>query len=276
MNEFNDLPGNKEAEEFKRLNNIDASEFKDVVYTEPKEFGSTAKSKAKKKTGAMTLSSMMALVAVAGVVSATAIVGDYNVDASILSLYAADTYISYYVEIVETDVQLSMILKNDFTYREQILDEEMGGEGNFEDLKPNMKYELALVAKTKGGDKTISKKTVRTKELISEPITEFYGADYECTCEVDGMFRFTMNFIDENGYWYNFYAEIIDSENNVAYVSIDDPFAQQSIDLAEGGIVGKTEGGIVGKTVTFRIYCTSVLSVESDGTFELYNVQVEL
>lgn len=248
----------------------DAEELKQPTMKDPEEFGNVARAsaKSKKKSSKNGVLSFITAMAAAGVVTVTAVSGTASIGASIEALAPYDTYISYYAVVEETDAPLSVVLYNDFTERQEPI--EAGGyEGVFENLQPDMSYRLKIVAGTSLGDQTLYQTTVRTQPPIPLPVTQWNGVTHECTCDVDGYFHFTMDFVDENYYWWGFQATLYDEYGNYATVEIEDPHAPQRID-----VVGNE---LMGNVADFYIWCQSLgPDANEDGVVELYYAQVKI
>ena len=135
--------------------------------------------KVKEKT--QTISQLLAKVAVVAVASVTGVVAvpeliPSSVQAEVVEFehYETDTEISYYISLDEYVEGITIVLYNDFTNREQEVEEQMT-EGVFENLKTNMQYTLAV----KQGANILAKKILRTKtkEEWEKELREIYGED---------------------------------------------------------------------------------------------------
>ena len=118
-----------------------------------------------------------------GVVGADYILPDSSLQAEFSYVESYDTSVFYEVKFSEelTDKsELVVVLYNDFTNREQSVQETMEEEGmtfgHFENLKPNMSYSLEIrkgsyvLAKTKV--RTMTEEEYNSKYGYEEPITE--------------------------------------------------------------------------------------------------------
>ncbi len=213
------------------------------------------------------------LITSAVAVAAVAVVnvgGFMSVDASASIVEYGGEYdrIFYHIEVVG-EGSVKAVLYNDFTERTVELNE---GEhaGSFESLKPGLKYTLAVVQEGAFGDKTLIEKVVYTSKVPTYvPKTEWYGVSHECTCNVDGRFHFTMEFVDELGYYSDFKATLTDAQGNVGICTFtDDLKGEQSIDIT-------VENYLVGNTATFVIACTSTEGGVS-REIELYRSEVKI
>ena len=129
--------------------------------------------KVKEKTkGISEIVTKFAVLAVAGV---SGIVGIETltpspIQAEISYVEAYDTEVFYNVSLSELADGLKIVLYNDFTNREQKIEEQMT-EGVFENLQTNMKYTLVV----KHGSKVLAKETLVTKtreETWDEPVED--------------------------------------------------------------------------------------------------------
>lgn len=112
--------------------------------------------------------------------------------------------------------------------------------------------------------RTMAERTVRTE--AEAPVTQLLSVSHECTCNVDGLFHFTMEFVDEGRRWSDFSATLTDAAGNVAEcVFTDDPHAPQTI--------GVVANGLVGNAAAFAIGCRDAQSGEY---ITLYEAQVKI
>ncbi len=211
------------------------------------------------------ISSFVTVVAVATLGVTSGIVDPTPpVQVEILEWGSDHECIFYHVDVIG-DAPVEVILYNDFTNRSAPL-EEGGNGGEFDGLKPSVKYILAVVQEGAFGTKTtLAQKTIYTQKI---PITEFYGVAHQCTCENDGYFHFTMNFVDENYYYYDFVATLTDSNGNVAYCEFN-------YDLQGDQVIDVVNNNLTGGTATFVITCNSYESGEP-VEIELYRSEVEI
>lgn len=187
--------------------------------------------------------------------------------AAIVSTTGTDTAITFDVDVTKSGGDLSAVVYNDFTRRSFPLTE---GENSCTaaDLAPGMRYTVAVVMPSALGDITLDERAVSTNEL--PPVTRFLGIEHECTCNVDGHFRFTMSFQDENGWWSHFRATLTDADGNVSEcVFTDNLQGDQRIDVA-------VRAGLLGRTATFTVTCeTSDPSAPQKGLV-LYTAEVKI
>lgn len=205
-------------------------------------------------------------VAGAAVLTVAVILPAHGPKAEIALVDVTDTSISYEIEVPETEMKVTLIAENDFTRREEVL---LPGtnSGTIEGLRPDMTYTLKVVGKNGVLSLSMAEQSVRTDK--DPPVTEFLSVTHECTCNVDGLFHFTMDFVDENAWWSQFEATLTDVRGNVGVCSfLEDVHAPQSID-----VVGS---GLVGNTATFTISCVSTQNDPAGERIVLYQVQVKI
>lgn len=130
--------------------------------------------KVKKKTQTISeIIAKFAVVAVAGVsgVVSLDVLAPPPIKAEISYLEAFDSEVVYCISLSEFDEGVKIVLYNDFTNREQTMEEAIT-EGIFENLQTNMKYTFVV----KQGAKILAKETLVTKtreeELYEEPYEE--------------------------------------------------------------------------------------------------------
>ena len=93
-----------------------------------------------------------------------------NVNVTFNDVYAYDNCVSYYISLSSYEEGLSVVLYNDFTNREEKVEENnIEIEGVFENLAPNMYYTLAV----KKGSSTIAKTSIYLKELSRDKVIIF-------------------------------------------------------------------------------------------------------
>lgn len=237
MTEFNKEANNdakvstREVGEFNVLNdNYTGTEFENV--------DSPRKRRAGKKSGTVTLMSSAAVLAIVGAAVVPGI--GASASAAIEEVWVTDTEIAYYVNVEKAVDSLKIVAYNDFTRRESVL-EEGGNEGVFTDLKPGMSYTVALVIDGSFGEQKLSQQVVYTKAEQPPLVTEWRGITHECTCNVDGFFHFTMDFVDENYYWTVFTATLEDAYGNVASCEFtSDLHGEQLIDVVGADLLGNS------------------------------------
>ncbi len=218
--------------------------------------------KKKKKRTAERLRRLMVGVAGAAVVT-VAVVLPANVPKAQTDIRYTDTAIYYTIEVPQTDMQVTLVAENDFTRREQPL-VPGSNEGVIEGLKPGMQYTVKVEGKLGPITLSLSEETVRTQ--TEAPKTQLFGVTHECTCNVDGLFHFTVDYIDEAGRWSDFEASLTDARGNRSSCAFtQDAHAPQSID-----VIG---AGLVGNSAAFVITC---LDAESGGRTVLYEAQVKI
>lgn len=202
----------------------------------PEEFPkyvNVAASSAKKKTKTVSKLFMTFAAAISAVLVGTAVVNTDSTQVIFHELTATDKAIIYSIELANrSDKELSLVISNQFTNRVKTI-EEVEFSGIEYGLKSNMTYSVEV----KSGNKTIAERSVRVLKPEEMPRTEFYSVDTECTCNVDELFRFTMNFVDDNYYWYGFSATLTDCYGTTATCLFNaDPHSEQTINVVENNL----------------------------------------
>lgn len=223
---------------------------------------------AKKKSSASRLMSLLTTAAVALVAAVTIIAPSVLSDGTEVSFAdLATTDEAVYCRISlenRSNNTLKAVLYNDFTNRETVIegDELVLSE---QGLKSNEYYTLAV----KSGTKTLCETTFRTKREDEMPVTKFYSVSCACNCSNDGTFIFTMDFVDENGYYSDFKATLTDSSGNVSEcVFTGDLHGVQSIEV--------TDSALAGDSATFTITCTSTENNPEGETVVLWQSTEEI
>lgn len=207
-------------------------------------------------------------VSAAAVVGVGSVIATPTSTASLIKLESTDTTISYEVDTNFEDENLILVLENDFTNRTIELKNGLN-EGVFSGLSSDMYYTFEIRTTDSLIDKEILKTEIRIlrKEKIKETI--FYSVEYECKCNIDGCFHFKMDFIDENNYYSNFKATLVDKNGNEANcVFTADLKAEQTID-----VIGNN---LVGNRAIFTISCLSYENSEIAELIILYQVEVKI
>ena len=224
---------NSPREEFNPSpSNAGGSEFQDGAQSAP--------SPAKKKS--LSFDKLITKILVGGAAVMTVsgfVLAPAAPEVSFTSLRATDTRIDYTVEVEEDAEGLIIVASNDFTRREASLS---GGTntGSFEGLKPNMSYKIT-VEQTSAFGGSIAEESVTTLTAEEAPVTMLCSVTSECTCNVDGNFRFTMELVDEKGIWSEFEATLTDKYGTVSScVFSQEITAEQVIDVVGAPLVGKT------------------------------------
>ena len=201
--EFNASPEERRA----AASNASGKEFQGVEE-------SSAPAKKKRSRAANGVRTFLFGLTAAAVVTAAAVLPANAAEAQIVDLGATDTVISYTVDVKEMSGPLKLVLYNDFSRREAEL---FAGEnsGKFADLQPDMRYTVAIESGTAFGGIALEKREVSTLSPEEVPVTELVSVSHECTCDVDGLFHFEMEFTDENGWWSAFEATLTDADGNV-------------------------------------------------------------
>lgn len=244
-----------QASEFNSVNsNYEGCEFQI-------ENGVRVTRKQSKKSGRIT--TFLTSAAAIAVLGAAVAVPSTSAKAEIAEVWATDTEIGYVVNVEKFTDSLKLVVYNDFTRRECELSEG-DNEGSVEGLKPQMKYTVAVVTHGAFGEQAVSEKTIYTQKMLPPKITEWRGITYECTCDVDGYFHFTMDFVDELGIWKVFYAALIDEYGNGAQCEFTE-------DLHGDQVIDVSGGGLMGNTAEFIVMC-----IENEEEKILYRTQVQI
>lgn len=98
--------------------------------------------------------------------------------------------------------------------------------GTVDGLTEGTRYKLTVIGDENGKTATYGKEEIKTTSRV----TEFRGISSHCTCDKDGMFRFSIDYTDENDFYSDFIYEFKNTEGEtVRNGDIDDPHAEQQI-----------------------------------------------
>lgn len=238
----------------------EVAQYKETTISGAKK---TAKKSSVSKLTSFFTTAMVAMVAAVTVIAPGILSDDTVVNFSGLETTDSAVYCQISLEN-RSDSTLKAVLYNDFTNRETVIegDELALSEQN---LKSGEYYTLAVVS----GTTTLSKTTFRTKREDELPVTKFNSVSCACNCSKDGTFIFTMDFVDENGYYSNFKASLTDVEGNVSEcVFTSDLHALQLIEV--------TDSALAGESATFTITCTSTENNPDGETVVLWQSTEEI
>ncbi len=230
----------KQTENRSQKANPSVREFHD--YSKQKETSSAAE----KKGNHFLFRSLTtaAAAAVAAVTILPAVMGP-AIDVRFEYLNATDTVIEYVLSIENAeDEQVSILVMtpNGNTVNEQIAEEDIVT-GTVTGLNAGARYEI--VVKSDGTTLTSRGVTMATKRT-----TALRGIETECRCAVDGTFHFTLDFIDENGYWSDFKATLTDDFGNTSSCDFSDaPREEHSLAVEDAGMHGNH--------AVLRVTCTT-------------------
>ena len=223
---------------------------------------SAPSARAKKSSFADRAKRLLIGVAGAAVLVVAVVLPARGPKADFVRVEATDTAIYYEIEVPETETGAVLVAENDFTHREAALSPGVNA-GVIDGLRPDMRYTLTVRGQGVVA-RTMAERMVRTE--AEAPVTQLLSVSHECTCNVDGLFHFTMEFVDEGRRWSDFSATLTDAAGNVAEcVFTDDPHAPQTI--------GVVANGLVGNAAAFAIGCRDAQSGEY---ITLYEAQVKI
>ena len=210
-----------------------------------------------------TLTSFAAVAAVVAVVATN----NNGIEVDFAKVDATDTTIQYDINLDGYSGQenLEVVVYNDFTNRTQAVNA-ANISGVVEGLKPAMEYTIAV----KQGYRTLGKTTLKTDDAY---LTQLNGATYQCTCYIDGLFHFSLDIIDQNGYWSNYRATLTDSYGNQAQTSFTYTNAEADYTLSV------EDAGLRGTNATLVVYCTTSEPDASGNTnreIEILHTTVEI
>lgn len=223
-------------------------------------------SSGKKKRGHTLMRSLVAAAATtaAAVTILPAVTGP-SVDVRFEYLNATNSVLEYVLsfDALPEDSELRIVVEtpNGYVIREQPVDGEIVS-GTIEDLLPGYRYEVAV----KEGSSTLASRAVT---MAVAKRTELSGVEYECRCALDGMFHFRLlGFLDENGYWSDFYASLEDAYGNSSSCDFSDAPSEEHT-------LAVNDAGMRGNRATLRITCRTTEPDEQGDRTERERVLFE-
>lgn len=139
--------------------------------------------------------------------------------------------------------------------------------GRIEGLYEGTKYTTQVVGEDDSGNvKVYAEKSFTTTGAQ----TFFEEISWECKCRIDGCFYFTMQYLDENGYYGNFSYRMISADTLVVFAEgdIENPTQTQCINVEEAE----------GMDYILEIYFTSTapIDIDSGESEKFYQLDVKI
>lgn len=229
----------KPAQEFVPITqNLAAQEYSQAVETVAVQERTTETATPKLPQDKKQKTAMLAKLLAATVVVASGTVGAVaaipKMDVRFEGLEAMENGVQYSVFVGDLDEPLVLVLENDFTNREVILQEGIN-EGEFTGLVPNMQYVLT-VYNTEGLRMKLAQERVQTlkyKEIIQSC---FERLEYTSAETAQDSFAFTPYYIDLNGNYAEMWATLTDEyEIGSASTAIQESGVTYEIPLTNSG-----------------------------------------
>lgn len=131
-----------------------------------------------------------------------------KVDVRFEMLNATESGVQYSVFVEDLDKPLVLVLQNDFTNREVVLQEGIN-EGEFTGLASNMQYVLTVYY-TEGLRMELAQEKVQTLKYIEFVQSSFERLEYTPAESAQGKFAFTPYYSNPNGEWTEIRATLTD------------------------------------------------------------------
>lgn len=231
INELYDIPTNKQAPEY---NNPEEFGSSDAKKEENKEFVKPKKTLTQQMTEVVRVANITAvttgltIVLIGGGIIANDIIkkDDYNISFNTIEEFENSIY--YNIDVGDLEDATIKIYNDGYEYE---ISADIGeNEGEFHDLNLDTEYKIAVCQ-----DKILKEVSVKTKKSeysYTTPIEEIEVV-YECKCNVDGYFHFTILYEDTEDIYYDFNAYLEDSEGNISICEFIGSFnSEQIIDIS--------------------------------------------
>lgn len=231
IDELYDIQPNKQPLEYNKLEEFGGLNHKKE---EIKEFGKQKKTLTQKITEVVRVANITAVttgltvVLIGGGIIAAEVIK--NEDYGITFNMVEEMEHSIFYDIDVGDIEDATIRIYNDGYEYEISANTGKNEGEFYDLDFDTEYKLAVCK-----DKVLKEVSVKTKKYdysYTTPIEDI-SVWYECRCNIDGYFHFTIYFEDTEGVYSDFSAYLEDSEGNISYCDFITPYnSEQVIDIS--------------------------------------------
>lgn len=128
-------------------------------------------------------------------------------------------------------------------------------------------YTTQVVGEDENGDL----KVYLTKKFTTTGLqTSFNEIEWECKCRIDGCFYFTMKYVDESGYYDNFYYKLISEETGEIFAEgdIESPTQTQCINVENADDMDYI--------LEISFVSKAPIDIASGETNKVYNINVKV
>lgn len=190
----------------------------------------------KKQTGMLARLLATTVVVASGTVGVVA--ATPSVDVRFEALETTENGVYYSVFVEDLDKPLVLVLQNDFTNREVVL-QEGANVGEFTGLVSNMQYVLTVYY-AEGLKVEIAQEKVRTLKEVEEIVqASFERVEYLAAESATGSFVFTPYYANPDGEWTDIRATLTDEYGvGSAETAVEESGVACEIPLADGGFFG--------------------------------------
>ena len=147
---------------------------------------------------------------------------DYDI--SFNSVEVSENMIWYGIDVGDVEDLKIRIYNDGYVYEVEASSGENYGE--FLDLEPDTEYKIAVC--DEDVIKEIKVKTAAPHRVFTTPLEDI-TVTYECKCNVDGYFHFTILYEDTENVYYDFSAYLEDMEGNISKCEFIGSFNQEQI-----------------------------------------------
>ncbi len=147
--------------------------------------------------------------------------------------------ITYSDQTQETDLIYLATNNEELTSEVEVVSKSSGGgelkitfDGVIDGLFEGTSYTTQVVGEDSNGNLTVY---LTKKFTTTGSQTIFKEVEWECKCRIDGYFYFTAKYVDDSGYYDNFYYRLISSQSGEVFEEgeMADPSKTQSIYVAD-------------------------------------------
>ncbi|MFI3166156.1 MAG: hypothetical protein R3Y45_07820 [Bacillota bacterium] len=128
-------------------------------------------------------------------------------------------------------------------------------------------YTTQVVGEDENGDL----KVYLTKKFTTTGLqTSFDEIEWECRCRIDGCFYFTMKYVDESGYYNNFYYRLISETTGDVFAEgeIENPTQTQCVNVENADDMDYI--------LEISFVSISPIDIANDDTNKIFNINVKI
>lgn len=227
IGELYDIPPNKQASEYnnpEEFGDIKAKKEENREFARPKKTLTQQITEVVRVANITAVTTGLTIVLIGGGIIATDIIkkDDYNISFNTIEEFEHSIY--YNIDVGDLKDATIKIYNDGYEY--EITADIGENEGEFHDLDFDTEYKIAVCQ-----DDVLKEVSVKTKKFeytYTTPLEEIEVV-YECKCNVDGYFHFTILYEDTENVYYDFSAYLEDMEGNISKCEFIGNFNQEQI-----------------------------------------------